>query len=81
MKGKTFNLILVVLILLIVISGFIIVNTAISLKYETNNSLISKVAGENLYYTQKIWQALNLFFAVCIILMLVFKSKIIKGGK
>ena len=81
MTKRNFNISLIILGILIVLSGFMIVNLAISLKYETTDNFVSKISGENLQLTQKIWQALNLLFAAIVICMLIFRKKILNIRK
>jgi hypothetical protein len=56
------------------------VNTMVSLKYETENpgDCISLVSGQDLYLTITILQGLILLCMVCIVLLLVFKKRILK---
>ena len=64
----------------IIISPFGIINTMVSLKYETENitDCVSLVSGENLCETIR---NLKIFFVLCILLLICliyFKKKILK---
>jgi len=73
---------LLVSILALAISVFVygIINTGVSLKYETRNpnDCISLISGENLCSTIKILQKLIAVSGILIVGLLIFKNKILK---
>ena len=78
MKRNFFNLILLLLFLCILFFAYGLLNTSVSLKYETNNNCISQVTGSDLCFTLKIWEYGILIFIVAIIAMMALRNKIIK---
>ena len=75
-----YNILLTISILGIVIAPYGIINTMVSLKYETENvkDCISNVSGQNLC---KVIRDLKIIFAFCILLLvclIYFRKKIIQ---
>jgi ABC-type Mn2+/Zn2+ transport system permease subunit len=62
------------------IFSFGIINTMVSLKYETDDptDCISLVTGQNLCLTIQLLEALNVVCVVTIILLMVFRKRILK---
>ena len=82
MKAKYFKILIIILIILVPIFVFGIVNTMVSLKYETDSpkDCISKITGVNLcnsIQNIKIYIALDI---ILILLLILFKNRIIKKG-
>ena len=80
MKAKYFKILIIILIILVPIFVFGIVNTMVSLKYETDSpkDCISKITGVNLcnsIQNIKIYIALDI---ILILLLMLFKNRIIK---
>ncbi len=80
MKAKYFKILIIILIILVPIFVFGIVNTMVSLKYETDSpkDCISKITGVNLcnsIQNIKIYIALDI---ILILLLILFKNRIIK---
>jgi ABC-type Mn2+/Zn2+ transport system permease subunit len=75
-----FNLLLGLSVLGIPVFTFGIINTMVSLKYETNNptDCISSVTGQDLCLTIQILKALIVACFVIIILLLAFRKRILK---
>ena len=81
MKSKYFVILLIILVLLIPIQIFGIINTMVSLKYETENpsDCISRITGNDLCNSIKNMKISIGIDVLIIILLLVFKKKIIKN--
>lgn len=75
-----YNTLLSISILGIPFFSFGILNTMVSLKYETENpdDCISLVSGQDLCLTITILQSLVLICIVCTLLSLVFKKQLLK---
>ena len=83
MKAKYFKILIIILIILVPIFVFGIVNTMVSLKYETDSpkDCISKITGVNLcnsIQNIKIYIALDI---ILILLLMLFKNRIIKKNR
>ena len=81
MRRTVYNTIISILILVILVSVFGVVNTYVSLKYETGNpkDCISVVTGRDLC----LWiKSLKIIIIVCLILvtgMVSFRNKLVKS--
>ena len=80
MKLSYFKILLITLVLLIPFFAFGILNTMVSLKYETDNpaECISKISGVNLcnaLRNMKIYIAIDV---IIIVFLLILKNKIVK---
>ena len=80
MNKIIYYIILVLYGLAIPLSGFAIINTMVSIKYETEdgNGCISCVSGENLCTIILLWKIVLITSIVLIMLLLICKRKIIK---
>ena len=81
MKKIYFATALIVLGFLIPLSFYAIINTMVSLKYETDNGCISQVDGRDLCFEIRCWQAALLFSIIGIIALLIFRKKIIANKR
>jgi len=81
MKYKYFVILIIVLILIIPIQIFGIINTMVSLKYETENpsDCISRITGIDLCNSIKNMKISIAIDFLIILLLLIFKKKIIKN--
>ena len=80
MKPKTFNIILIIIIAVMVILGYACINASVSLKYETNvsNPCISAVDGTDLCMDLRMLKScIGIVIIVCICLI-AFRDKIVK---
>ncbi|WP_170235051.1 DUF4160 domain-containing protein [Bizionia gelidisalsuginis] len=82
MKKFTYIIFLTIFIIGIPISYFISINTLVSLKYETEiGECISNVSGIDLCLQYDIFIGLTYFFALLLLLFVIFPKKIIKKEK
>ncbi len=82
LKKKYFYILIIILIILIPIFYFGIINTMVSLKYETDSptECISKITGDNLCDSISNLKTLIYSDIVIIILLIIFRNKISKNG-
>ena len=82
LKKKHFYFVIIILIILIPIFYFGIINTMVSLKYETDSptDYISKVTGDNLDDSISNLKTLIYSDISIIIILIIFRKKIIKSG-
>jgi len=80
MKKIVYYIVLILSILAIPLSIFATINTMVSQKYETEcgNGCISLVNGDNLCTIILLWKIALIVSIVLILLLLIFKRKIIK---
>lgn len=80
MKKLLYYILLAISILAIPFSGFAIINTSVSLKYETWDSgdCISLVSGENLCLTLWIFRIILIVCIVSLVMLLILKERILK---
>jgi len=80
LRKNIYNIILVLTFIAIILFAFGILNTMVSLKYETDglNDCISKITGINLCQTINYMKGLTFFFGVSFIGLLYYRKKIIK---
>lgn len=80
MKVKHYTFLIISLIILALIFVFGIVNTMISLKYETNfdNDCVSTISGDNLCNSLRKIKYLFYIDLIAILVILLFQGKIIK---
>ena len=80
MKTKIYIFLISILILLSFIFGFGIINTMVSLKYETNfnDDCISTISGDNLCDSLKDIKYLFYIDLIIISILLLFRNKILK---
>ena len=80
MKKIIYYVVLVLSVLAIPLSAFAIINTMVSVKYETEfgDGCISLTTGENLCTIILLWKILLIISIALILLLLIFKRKIIK---
>ncbi len=80
MKTKIYIFLITILILLAFIFGFGIINTMVSLKYETNfnDDCISTISGDNLCDSLKDIKYLFYIDLIIISILLLFRNKILK---
>ncbi|MCX8533841.1 hypothetical protein [Chryseobacterium luquanense] len=80
MKGRYFKLLIIVLIILIPVFYFGVINTKVSLKYETNNpgDCVSYVTGVNLCKDIEQMKILIITDIVLIVLLMLSRKKIVR---
>lgn len=80
MKKKYFKMLIIVLIILIPISYFGIINTQVSLKYETSipGDCVSQITGRNLCKDIEREKVLIVIDIIVIVLLMLFRKKIIR---
>lgn len=80
MKLKYYIILIITLIILAFIVGFGIINTMVSLKYETNvlNECISVISGDNLCKSLKTIKYLFYMDLGLILVLFLFRQRIIK---
>lgn len=80
MKVKYYIFLLITLVILALLLGFGIINTMVSLKYETNydNECVSTISGTNLCNSLSIGKFLFYTDLLLIFILLLFQEKIIK---
>lgn len=80
MKVKHYTILIISLITLALIFGFGIINTMVSLKYETNfgNECVSTISGDNLCNSLRNIKYLFYIDLIAIFILLLFQGKIIK---
>ena len=83
MKRKIYSLFLGILIISIPLNVFGILNTMVSLKYETENpkDCISRISGDDLCTAIIRMKAMIVIALVLIYLLLYFKNRILKTQK
>ena len=80
MKVKHYTFLIISLIILALIFGFGIINTMVSLKYETNfdKECVSTISGDNLCNSLRNIKYLFYIDLIAIFILLLFQGKIIK---
>jgi len=80
MKVKHYRILIIVLFIIAFLFGLAMVNTMVSLKYETNfdNECVSTISGDNLCNSLKITKYIFYIDLAVIYLLLLFQEKIIK---
>ena len=80
MRKKIYFAILIILIIAVLIISLGIVNSMVSLKYETGSSkdCISNISGTDLCISIKIMKILNAIALLSLYALLLFKNKILK---
>lgn len=80
MKVKHYTILIISLITLALIFGFGIINTMVSLKYETNfdNECVSTISGDNLCNSLRNIKYLFYIDLIAIFILLLLQGKIIK---
>jgi len=79
LKRRIYNIVLLIILSGIPIFAFGIVNTLVSLKYETDlpTDCISVITGRNLCAAINLFRGLILFCIILVVLLLVFKKRLL----
>lgn len=80
MKKNIFNILISILITIIVVSFLVIVNTMVSVKYETDNAgdCISLITGNDLCSIINSSKIIIFIIAITLVVLLSYKKRIVK---